>query len=117
MLHTARLCVAAECARWASNRVFDARGEEQGIGGFLALGGTPGPIIGKREPAMGLRGIPETEIIFENLEIPEDMPVLPPRGLRHGLADLKTLLSLVDLVVFSPDFDRGRRMSASSPTA
>jgi hypothetical protein len=51
-------------------RVFDERGEEQGIGGFLALGGTPGLIIGKREPAMGLRGIPETEIIFENLEIP-----------------------------------------------
>jgi alkylation response protein AidB-like acyl-CoA dehydrogenase len=69
-------------------RVFDERGEEQGIGGFLALGGTPGLIIGKREPAMGLRGIPETEIIFENLEIPEDMLVLPPRGLRRGFADL-----------------------------
>jgi alkylation response protein AidB-like acyl-CoA dehydrogenase len=69
-------------------RVFDERGEEQGIGGFLALKGTPGLIIGKREPAMGLRGIPETEIIFENLEIPEDMLVLPPRGLRRGFADL-----------------------------
>jgi hypothetical protein len=37
---------------------------------------------------MGLRGIPETEIIFEDLEIPEDMLVLPPRGLRRGFADL-----------------------------
>src|SRR5512147_1624579 len=45
-------------------------------------------IFAKREPAMGLRGIPETEIIFENLEIPEDMLVLPPRGLRRGFADL-----------------------------
>jgi hypothetical protein len=33
-------------------RVFDERGEEQGIGGFHALGGTPGLIIGKREAAM-----------------------------------------------------------------
>ena len=69
-------------------RVFDERGHEQGIGGFLAVRGAPGLVIGKREPAMGLRGIPETEIIFENLEIPEDMLVLPPRGLRRGFADL-----------------------------
>src|SRR4029434_8033137 len=41
-----------------------------------------------RDPSMSLRGIPETEIIFENLEIPEDMLVLPPRGLRRGFADL-----------------------------
>ena len=69
-------------------RVFDEKGNEQGIGGFLALGGTKGLIIGKREPAMGLRGIPETEIIFDGLEIPEDMVLLPPRGIRRGFADL-----------------------------
>ncbi|HYC16983.1 MAG TPA: 3-sulfinopropanoyl-CoA desulfinase [Pseudolabrys sp.] len=69
-------------------RVFDERGEEQGIGGFIALGGTPGLIVGKREPAMGLRGIPETELIFENLEIPEDMLLSPGRGFRSGFADL-----------------------------
>jgi alkylation response protein AidB-like acyl-CoA dehydrogenase len=69
-------------------RVFDQSGVEQGIGGFLAVAGTPGLIVGKREPAMGLRGIPETEIIFEDLEIPEDMLVVPPRGLRRGFADL-----------------------------
>src|SRR3546814_15771988 len=45
-------------------RVFD-NGVEQGIGGFIALrdpeAGTPkGLRIGKREPTMGLRGIPET---------------------------------------------------------
>jgi len=39
-------------------RAFDERGEEEGIGGFIALAGTQGLIIGKREPAMGLRGIP-----------------------------------------------------------
>src|SRR5436190_4362957 len=74
-------------------RVFDERGAEQGIGGFLAVrdpqAGTPkGLIVGKREPAMGLRGIPETEIILDNLEVPTDMLLQPPRGLRHGFADL-----------------------------
>ena len=69
-------------------RAFDESGVEQGIGGFLAVAGTPGLIVGKREPAMGLRGIPETEIIFEGLEIKSDMLVLPPRGLRRGFADL-----------------------------
>jgi 3-sulfinopropanoyl-CoA desulfinase len=41
-------------------RVFE-NGEERGIGGFLAVrGDAPGLRIGAREPAMGLRGIPET---------------------------------------------------------
>src|SRR6185312_2535778 len=69
-------------------RVFDERGDEQGIGGFIAQRGMPGLIIGKREPAMGLRGIPETEIIFEGLEVQDDMLLLPPRGLRRGFAEL-----------------------------
>jgi 3-sulfinopropanoyl-CoA desulfinase len=37
---------------------------------------------------MGLRGIPETELIFQDLEVKEEMLVLPPRGLRRGFADL-----------------------------
>lgn len=50
-------------------RVFE-NGVEQGIGGFIAVRDqAKGLIIGAREPAMGLRGIPETEIIFEDLEI------------------------------------------------
>ncbi|MBI3452394.1 MAG: acyl-CoA dehydrogenase, partial [Rhodospirillales bacterium] len=73
--------------------VFDERGAEQGIGGLIAVRDperkTPkGLIVGKREPAMGLRGIPETELIFDNLEVPADMLLAPPRGLRHGFADL-----------------------------
>src|SRR4029079_18375006 len=47
-------------------RVFDERGHEQGIGGFLAVRGAPGLVIGKREPAMGLPGIPQTENNFQN---------------------------------------------------
>ncbi len=70
-------------------RVFDEAGEEQGIGGFIAVRGeAEGLKVGKREPTMGLRGIPETEIIFEDLEVPEAMVVPSPRGFRKGFADL-----------------------------
>jgi alkylation response protein AidB-like acyl-CoA dehydrogenase len=70
-------------------RVFDEAGEEQGIGGFIAIRGeTAGLRIGAREPAMGLRGIPEGEVIFEEMELPADALVMPPRGLRKGFADL-----------------------------
>jgi len=69
-------------------RVFE-NGEDQGIGGFIAIRDeTPGLVIGKREPAMGLRGIPETQIIFEDMEITPDRLVIPPRGLKKGFADL-----------------------------
>lgn len=73
-------------------RVFED-GFEQGIGGFLAVrdpdAGTPkGLIIGKREPTMGLRGIPEAEVIFKDLEVPDSMMIIPPEGLRRGFAGL-----------------------------
>ncbi len=42
----------------------------------------------KREQTMGLRGMPEGELIFEDLEVPAGMAVLPPSGLRRGFADL-----------------------------
>jgi len=74
-------------------RAFDADGAELGIGGFLCVrdpkAGTPeGLIIGTREPAMGLRGIPETEIRFEDLKIPDEMVVVPPKGFSRGFAGL-----------------------------
>jgi alkylation response protein AidB-like acyl-CoA dehydrogenase len=70
-------------------RVFDETGEEEGIGSFLAFRDeTAGLRIGKREPTMGLRGIPEAEVFFEDMELTPDALVLPPRGLKHGFADL-----------------------------
>ena len=64
-------------------------GEERGIGGFLAVRGeSPGLVVGEREPAMGLRGIPETEILFRNLEVPAAMTLIPPEGLARGFAGL-----------------------------
>jgi alkylation response protein AidB-like acyl-CoA dehydrogenase len=74
-------------------RIFDERGAEQGIGGFIVVrdhkAGTPkGLIVGKREPAMGLRGIPETELIFDRLEVPAEMLLTPRRGFGHGFGEL-----------------------------
>ena len=70
-------------------RVFDERGEDLGIGGFLAVRDeAPGLCISKREKTMGLCGMPEGELTFENLEVPADMVVLPPSGFRRGFADL-----------------------------
>lgn len=74
-------------------RVFDESGRDQGIGGFLAVrdpnaGTPPGLRIGKREPAMGLRGIPEAEVIFEDLEIPETMALRRGNGTLRSFAEL-----------------------------
>jgi alkylation response protein AidB-like acyl-CoA dehydrogenase len=64
-------------------------GEHKGIGGFIAVREEDeGLVIGRREPAMGLRGIPETEIVFQDLEVLEDMAVIPPQGLKRGFAGL-----------------------------
>ncbi len=74
-------------------RIFDEAGRRQGIGGFIAVrdaaAGTPkGLTIGRREPTMGLRGIPETEVIFEDLVIPDEMVLRNAAGVPHGFADL-----------------------------
>ncbi|PWC27003.1 3-sulfinopropanoyl-CoA desulfinase [Teichococcus aestuarii] len=75
-------------------RVFDEAGQEQGIGGFLIVHGDPevpdtrGFRIGRREPTMGLRGIPESEVIMEDAEVPVSMALQPPGGWRRGFAEL-----------------------------
>ena len=70
-------------------RVYDERGEDLGIGGFLAVRDeTKGLRLARREQTMGLRGIPEGDLVFENLEVPASMALLPPSGLRRGFADL-----------------------------
>ena len=70
-------------------RVFDDDGTELGIGGFIAVRGeTPGLRIGDREPTMGLRGIPETQVFFDDMEIGDDMVLMPPSGFAKGFGDL-----------------------------
>lgn len=72
-------------------KVYDEQGAFEGIGGFLAIRDeTPGLRIVKREPTMGLRGIPEAEIAFEDMELPPSAMIEPPRGLKKGFADLMT---------------------------
>jgi len=69
-------------------RVFDEQGEELGIGGFIAIQGEDGLTIGTREPTMGLRSIPETEIIMQDMELDADRLIEPPKGLARGFAGL-----------------------------
>jgi 3-sulfinopropanoyl-CoA desulfinase len=75
-------------------RVLDEVGQEQGIGGFIVVRDDPdaaaakGFRIGKREPTMGLRGIPEAEVIMEECEVPAAMALLPPSGWQRGFANL-----------------------------
>ena len=70
-------------------RVFDERGQDIGIGGFLAVRDeAKGLRVTKREKTMGLRGMPEGELTFDNLEVPASMAVLPPSGFNRGFADL-----------------------------
>ncbi len=64
-------------------------GNDIGIGGFIAVRGeAEGLRVGTREPAMGLRGIPECEMIFEDLFVPEEMALIPPEGIKRGFAGL-----------------------------
>ena len=70
-------------------RVFDQSGGECGIGGFIAIRDEdPGLEVGEREPTMGLRGIPETEIMFNDLVIDKSRVLLPPSGFRRGFGEL-----------------------------
>ncbi len=73
-------------------RVFDEDGIQRGIGGFIVVRNgpddPPGLRIGRREPAMGIRGIPEAEVIFEDLELPAAMMLVPPGDPRRGFARL-----------------------------
>ncbi len=75
-------------------RVFDAQGREEGIGGFMlvrdpAKGLMPaGFSVVRREATMGLRGMPEAELAFEDVDVPEEMALMPPEGFRRGFARL-----------------------------
>lgn len=75
-------------------RVLDEAGNDLGIGGFIVhvdpdRGINPkGFSVVGRERTMGLCGMPEAELRFENLEIDETMAVIPPSGFRRGFADL-----------------------------
>jgi len=64
-------------------------GADRGIVGFLAFRGKDkGLVVGRREYAMGLRGIPETEIHFHDLTLTADRMIVPEEGAHKGFARL-----------------------------
>jgi butyryl-CoA dehydrogenase len=77
-------------------RVFDESGSEEGITGFIVLRDPENGIdpkgfeVARLERTMGLCGMPEAELRFTDLEVPDDMVLRPPSGFRRGFADLMT---------------------------
>ncbi len=70
-------------------RAFDEDGTDLGVGGFLAVRGeTEGLKIVRRETTMGLCGMPEAELEFEEMEVTPDLVLEPPGGFRRGFAEL-----------------------------
>lgn len=70
-------------------RAFDEDGTDLGVGGFLAVRGeTEGLKIVRRETTMGLCGMPEAELAFEEMEITPDLVLEPPGGFKRGFAEL-----------------------------
>ena len=77
-------------------RVIDESDNELGIGGFILHRdvergiGPKGFVIGKRERTLGLCGMPECELIFDNVEIDESFALTPLNGYKKGFAELMT---------------------------
>ncbi|SDB57702.1 3-sulfinopropanoyl-CoA desulfinase [Belnapia rosea] len=67
-------------------------GRDLGIGGFLVVRegerDPPGLVIHRRIPSMGLKGMPEAEIRFEGLVVPDAMVLRPPGGFARGFGRL-----------------------------
>lgn len=77
-------------------RVLSASGIDEGIGGFIIVadpsaGQYPdGFRVVGRERTMGLCGMPEAELRFEDVEVPGEMVLQPGSGFRRGFAELMT---------------------------
>lgn len=67
-------------------------GVDRGIGAFIHVkepgAQDDGLVIEARSYAMGVRGIPETRIAFQDLKVKSSMMVVPPEGLKRGFAGL-----------------------------
>ncbi len=75
-------------------RVLGEDTSELGIGGFIVhrdkkAGIDPkGFKIAGHERTMGLCGMPEAELEFDNLEVEKEFVLMPPSGFKRGFADL-----------------------------
>lgn len=63
-------------------RMSDAPGA-QGIGAVYMEKGTPGLSFGRPEPLMGFRGIPSSDIYFEDCAVPLNQIVVPAGGFKR----------------------------------
>ncbi len=63
-------------------RLSDAPGAK-GIGAVLVEKGTKGLSFGPNEELMGFRGVPSSDIYFDNAEVPVDNIVLPAGGFKQ----------------------------------
>ncbi|MEM1076528.1 MAG: 3-sulfinopropanoyl-CoA desulfinase [Pseudomonadota bacterium] len=75
-------------------RVLDDAGKELGIGGFIVFADPAanerpeGFRVAGRENTLGLCGMPEAELHFENVRVHEKWLLQPPSGLSQGFSDL-----------------------------
>lgn len=61
---------------------FVENGMDLGIGGIVVERGAPGFTLGPRIPTLGLRGIPEGVLLFEDCEVPADHLVVGQGGFK-----------------------------------
>ena len=65
---------------------FDAIPGSAGIGALIVDAGTPGLRVTRRERAMGMRGIPEGEVVFDRCRIPGENLLLSAGGFKQLMA-------------------------------
>jgi alkylation response protein AidB-like acyl-CoA dehydrogenase len=58
----------------------------RGIGALIVEAGTPGLSVTRRERAMGMRGIPEAEVVFDGCRVPAENLLVPAGGFRRLMA-------------------------------
>jgi len=62
---------------------FDAIPGSAGIGALVVDADSPGLAVTRRERAMGMRGIPEGEVVFDHCRVPGENLLLPAGGFKR----------------------------------
>ena len=62
---------------------FDGVPGPEGIGALIVEADTPGLAVTRRERAMGMRGIPEGEVVFDRCRVPRENLLLPAGGFKR----------------------------------
>jgi alkylation response protein AidB-like acyl-CoA dehydrogenase len=65
---------------------FDGIPGPEGIGALIVEADTPGLSVTRRERAMGMRGIPEGEVVFDRCRVPGENLLLPAGGFKRLMA-------------------------------